>query len=319
MKKDISLEPNQRIGRWTLLSLPDAEAFKSITHRKWFCRCDCGTERLVPERSLKYGSSESCGCLRKEKALEAVAYDLTGQTFGELTVLSRSEQQKKNGGVWWHCSCSCGNTYDVSGTLLVTGKRTHCPNRIHERNYASVDITGQRFERLTALYPTENRDAKGFVIWHCRCDCGNEVDVSYNSLMYTNIRSCGCKKKEHDKELGSLLTHVSGTSVDMLKSKKLPSNNTTGVKGVYLIKGKYIAKIVFQKKAYYLGVYDTLDQAAEARRKGEELLHGTTVDYYARWKAIADAQPEWAMANPIRIEVDRSRLGELMIWFEPQI
>ena len=39
------------------------------------------------------------------------------------------------------------------------------------------DLTGQRFGRLTALYPTNRRDYKGSVIWHCRCDCGNETDV----------------------------------------------------------------------------------------------------------------------------------------------
>ena len=88
---------------------------------------------------------------------------------------------------------------------------------------------------------------------------------------------------------------------------------------MYLIRGKYVAKIVFQQKAYYLGTYATFEGAAEARRKGEELLHTGTAEYYERWKTLADADPEWAMANPIRIEVNRSRLGELMIWFEPQI
>ncbi len=303
-------------GRWTVIG-PFTETPKG--ERKWLCRCDCGTERYVLERALKYGGSESCGCLRKEKAAKSVNHDLIGKTFGELTVLSRSEEQPKNGGVWWHCQCSCGNTYDVSGTLLVTGKRTHCPGEQHERKYASSDISGQKFERLTALYPTEKRDAKGSVIWHCRCDCGNEVEVSYNSLMYTHIQSCGCRKKEHDQELGGYLTHVAGTSVDMLKSKKVPTNNTTGTKGVYFIRGKYVAKIVLQKKAYYLGTYSTIEEAIEARRKGEELLHTGTAEYYARWKALADVDPEWAEENPISICVERDGYGELSVRFEPAV
>ncbi|MBO5128427.1 MAG: hypothetical protein J6D10_12740, partial [Clostridia bacterium] len=177
------LASGTRIGRWTVLELPEAEAAQRISSRKWLCRCDCGTERLVLERALLYGGSESCGCLRKEKALAAVSHDLTGQIFGELTVLGKAEHQPKNGGVWWHCRCSCGNTYDISATLLSTGKRTHCPDRSHERNYNFIDIAGQKFERLTALYATDKRDSKGSLVWHCRCDCGNEVDVSYNSLM----------------------------------------------------------------------------------------------------------------------------------------
>ena len=71
------------------------------------------------------------------------------------------------------------------------------------------------------------------------------MDVSYNNLVYGNLKSCGCQKKEHDKKLGSMLTHVAGTSIDILKSKKIPTDNTTGYRGVYLVKGKYLAKIVF--------------------------------------------------------------------------
>ncbi len=308
--------PNSKIGRWTVTS----ECMTADSgERKWLCRCDCGTERYVLERSLVYGGSKSCGCMRKERAAEAVSHDLTGKNFGELTVLSRAEEQPKNGGIWWHCSCSCGNTYDVPGSLLVTGKRTHCPGEQHERNYASSDISGQKFERLTALYPTEKRDGKGSVIWHCRCDCGNEVEVSYNALMYTHIQSCGCRKKEHNQELGGYLTHIAGTSVDILKSKKIPTNNTTGTKGVYLIRGKYVAKIVLQKKAYYLGTYSTIEEAIEARRKGEELLHTGTAEYYARWKALADADPDWAEENPISICVERDGYGELIVRFEPAV
>ena len=58
--------------------------------------------------------------------------------------------------------------------------------------------------------------------------------------------------------------------MDMLKSDKLPKNNTTGVRGVYRIRGKYVAKIVFQKKQYHLGSYDSLEEAALARREAEE-------------------------------------------------
>lgn len=45
-----------------------------------------------------------------------------------------------------------------------------------------VDITNQKFYRLTALYPTDKRDRDRSVIWHCRCECGNEVDVSGKRL-----------------------------------------------------------------------------------------------------------------------------------------
>ena len=155
------------------------------------------------------------------------------------------------------------------------------------------------------------------MVWHCRCDCGREVDVSYNDLLYSNVQSCGCRKKEHDKKLGALLIHVAGTSVDMIKSRKLPADNTTGHKGVYFINGKYTAKIVFQKKQYYLGSYDNPEDAARARREAEILLFDGTAEYYDRWQRRAACDPDWASANPVRILVGRDSAGELTVSYSP--
>ena len=64
------------------------------------------------------------------------------------------------------------------------------------------DITNQKFHRLTALYPTDKRDSDRSVIWHCRCDCGNEIDVSGKRLRQNNTKSCGCLNTETRAALG---------------------------------------------------------------------------------------------------------------------
>ncbi|MBQ6899721.1 MAG: hypothetical protein IJN72_02680 [Firmicutes bacterium] len=186
------------------------------------------------------------------------------------------------------------------------------------RSYYSVDVSGQKFNRLTALYPTEKRK-RGIVVWHCRCDCGKELDVSYNDLVYTNLRSCGCRKQEHNQALHGLLTHVDGTSIDMLRSKKVPTDNTTGARGVYLIRGKYAAKIVFQKKQYYLGSYETFEEAAAVRKEAENLLFDGAVEYYSKWQERAATDPEWAAANPVQIKVEKEGLDRLKVKFIPEI
>ena len=100
--------------------------------------------------------------------------------------------------------------------------------------------------------------------------------------MYCGQQSCGCKKNEHDKALAGYLVHVDGTSIDALESDKIPKNNTTGVKGVYRIKGHYLEKIVFQHRQYSLGIYESLEAAAEARKKAEELLSEKVVGFYEK-------------------------------------
>lgn len=290
--------PGARIGRWTIL-----RQCEGGSERRWKCRCDCGKERDVSDRGLRYGSSLSCGCLRKERAYEANVHDLTGQRFGKLLVIS-NEKTNGSAGCRWKCRCDCGKEAVFSGTLLMTGKRSSCGCDAVKK-YAFSDISGQKFNRLTALYPLDKRTAKGGLIWHCRCDCGNELDVPYNNLLYSNMRSCGCQRREHDLELKELLPHVDGTSICHLRSKKTPKNNTTGVKGVYLIRGRYVAKIVFQKKQYLLGTYDNLADAAEARKEAEEALHDQVTTFYDRWQERAKEDREWAEANPISISVVR--------------
>lgn len=105
--------------------------------------------------------------------------------------------------------------------------------------------------------------------------------------------------------LQSYLSHVCGTSIEMLKSKKVPANNTTGYKGVYLINGKYLAKIVFQKKQYHLGKYETLEKAVQVRNKAEKELFDKVVEFYESWKQQADTDPAWGEENPFSISVYR--------------
>lgn len=294
-----SISPDMVIGRWTV------QHDYIITPRgakKWLCRCSCGTERYVLERSLKYGGSESCGCLARERSHEINAYNLLHAEFGDLKVVGRSRKRTAMGN-YWTCLCKCGYTCEATASELVSGKKTHCGCQ-SVKNYAYTDITNQHFGRLTALYPTKKRGNGGSVIWHCRCECKKEVDVSYNDLMYSNLQSCGCQKKEHDQKLQSFLTHVDGTSVDMLKSKKIPTDNTTGYKGVYLVRGKYLAKIVFQKKQYFLGTYDRIEDAAAARKEAEEVLFDGVAEHYRLWKEKADADPMWGAQNPISISVE---------------
>lgn len=303
------LMSGQRIGSWTVL---DDVQYTAAGERKWLCRCECGTERYVLERSLRYGGSSSCGCVNRAKARQVVERDLLGKQFSDLKVLRKAEKRGRNGGTWWVCQCSCGKTVECPGTLLTTGRKTHCGCKA-VKHYAYRDIRGKRVEHITALYPLEKCGKKGGVIWHCRCDCGKEFDISYNELIYSHVKSCGCMRREHEQHLGEYLTHVDGTSLDLIRSKKIPANNTTGAKGVYYIKGRYHAKIVFEKKAYYLGVFDDFEEAARVRHEAEEELFGTVLAHYDRWKSRAKEDPAWAAENPVHFCVAQDAQKRLKV------
>lgn len=55
--------------------------------------------------------------------------DLTGMSFGRLTVISLSEMRRRNikGTVaYWLCECSCGNHSSICGSSLKGGLTTSC-------------------------------------------------------------------------------------------------------------------------------------------------------------------------------------------------
>ena len=53
------------------------------------------------------------------------------------------------------------------------------------------DLTNQRFEMLTALYPIKERKDK-CVQWMCRCDCGAMKAIPSTDLTRHRVKSCGC-------------------------------------------------------------------------------------------------------------------------------
>lgn len=58
-----------------------------------------------------------------------------------------------------------------------------------------IDLTGQRFGRLTVIRRAENDKWKK-PQWLCQCDCGNIKIFPGNSLKSGLTRSCGCLKHE---------------------------------------------------------------------------------------------------------------------------
>lgn len=60
--------------------------------------------------------------------------------------------------------------------------------------YKGKDITGKRFGKLVAIEPV-GKTAVGNIIWRCKCDCGNEKNVSTKDLGH-GTSSCGCYAKE---------------------------------------------------------------------------------------------------------------------------
>ena len=150
-------------------------------------------------------------------------------------------------------------------------------------------------------------------MWHCRCRCNNELDISADALVHGNYRSCGCLKKEIEQKVGSTLRRVDGTCVDILENRKHRSDNTSGFRGVYKLKnGRFRAGIGLKKERFSLGTFDTFEEAVQARLEAEGILHDGFVEAYYLWKECASLDPLWAEKNPFFYNVKRAG-GEFII------
>ena len=58
-----------------------------------------------------------------------------------------------------------------------------------------IDITGQRFGRLTVIERAGSTQA-GLACWRCHCDCGNEIIVRGHDLRQGKTQSCHCWQRE---------------------------------------------------------------------------------------------------------------------------
>lgn len=116
--------------------------------------------------------------------------DMIGKKFGRLTVLEFIGQDI------FRCKCDCGNVVDKRGTRLRGGYVQSCGCLRKEKAKEAVekDITGNKYNYLTVMYFVGVKNNR--YMWHCQCECGNEIDVDRSSLLSGNTKSCGCHKKD---------------------------------------------------------------------------------------------------------------------------
>jgi hypothetical protein len=72
----------KRVGRWLILYRADniVRYTKGLKKSQvgWYCRCDCGTEKIVAATSLIHQGTHSCGCYRSDM-ITAVNKKNTGE------------------------------------------------------------------------------------------------------------------------------------------------------------------------------------------------------------------------------------------------
>lgn len=116
--------------------------------------------------------------------------DLTGKQFGDLRVIKRAGTDTR-GNALWECVCKCGGKRVVQGTMLNTGKVTHCVKcRSHKAVLEKLrkEYIGKKFGKLTVL-SIDARDPRR-IVTVCKCVCGVKRRVKPADLESGKATSC---------------------------------------------------------------------------------------------------------------------------------
>lgn len=127
--------------------------------------------------------------------------DLTGQIFGNLTVIERTDNpNNKKKCRFWRCLCVCGSESIVSTTDLTSGKTSQCWNCAHKASgmHKRIDVVGKKYGLLTVdtvEYGIKDKSGRERTYCNCICDCGNTARVLLDTLRSDGLHSCGCGRK----------------------------------------------------------------------------------------------------------------------------
>ena len=118
--------------------------------------------------------------------------EIAGQKFTRLTAIERVGQNK-NGCFLWLFKCDCGNEKITTTSDVISKRVQSCGCLLRKK---VIDITGEKYGRLTAVRLVENGSRKWKTKWLFKCDCGNEIVLSANAARRGNTKSCGCLRRE---------------------------------------------------------------------------------------------------------------------------
>ena len=137
-----------------------------------------------------------------------------------------------------------------------------------------VDITGQRFGRLTVIQrqPADGGSAK----WQCLCDCGKTVVVRSYDIRRGHTTSCGCY---HTEVRRKTLSRISAANVGSKNPAYRHGGSVKGNKRLYWVWAGVVQRCTNPHNAEYYN------------------YGGRGIAICNEWRNDFDTFAKWAMTN----------------------
>ena len=79
-------------------------------------------------------------------------------------------------------------------------------NASHVAGRNRIDITGQKFGKLTAVRLHKSGRWNRSEMWECKCECGADQIVCKSNLLSGHTTSCGCNRSLLEKKVAEILS-----------------------------------------------------------------------------------------------------------------
>ena len=203
--------------------------------------------------------------------------DITGQTFGRLTVIGPVRIKNK---LKWECQCSCGNTITKLAGDLNTGRVNSCGclkrELLVKKNTTHGMSSTKEYKTWSNLIQRcTNPNNKFYSTYKDRGVCEEWIE-SFEAF-YNHIGKAPKGKNVSIERIDNNLGYVPNNVKWCMDPSKQSINqgnrkdNTSGVKGVSYVShiDKWQAYIQRNKVRTNLGYFSTKEEAIEARKQAE--------------------------------------------------
>lgn len=316
MRKDLT---GMRFGKLEALCVDEERSGNGKVY--WLCKCDCSNTTSVRSISLtrKKNSTISCGCARnskeaKEKARitkDSYPQDITGLRFGRLVVLRKtsmkSHRKSDRGAYLWECRCDCNELCYYSRYALIGSNGVKSCGCLYSdsrhktrKKYCEYDLDTYDFgigycnNGTYFFFDKEDYEKiKDYCWWYDgRYVCAHSL---YQDQYTTKIVRLHRIVMNVDDRENINIDHKNLVRYDCRKSnlrRATDSENAinkdysymvsdTGIVGVIKEGKKYCASIKIKGKLKRLGMFNTIEDAAQARLEAE-------LEYYGEFRYNPD-------------------------------
>lgn len=185
----------QKFGKWTIL-----ENLGVINHNTIVkCQCECGKIKNLLLSNLLYGLTKSCKSCSHDQDFDPNNY--INKKHGKWTI--KKYLGVISGSKTFLCECECGQTYNMSITMLNGNSSLQCRKCYEKiknfqdnkkREEKIKNSIGKKYGKLTIEeYIDEKKTssrASTRLYFRCKCECGNDHIACLHDLESGKTNRC---------------------------------------------------------------------------------------------------------------------------------